>query len=445
MKNIIYILLSLTFTTTIAQDRNTFWVHGLGDDADFWSQQSTKAQRAYRIRTMVNGYDTDEGVQRYADRLRNDSRWMRGNQTIAIGHSLGGVAIRQANRDDNGLYGGMITLGSPLDGARLANEVINGRADRFVQQSIAILRRGPIASQSRSAWQKFMDTFRAVLSGNPRRIVSGLIRTFGSEKILEVLDEVSSGLRQGILDNFDPNNPTVRDLAENSDYMTRVRNFRSTQPKILAWGNENSPVHVRLLSSNLSGDGREDSKIILAYHLAGNTYKVNADGTKTSGFLWSRKRKRRKRREKEAWNAGADYIKRGWEIAWNELTDARYLVRYTTTRRVYVCNGRTGGPFSLTPVDEMDDCLTGLDYSYSCNCRWENRRVTRSRWVNTPSDGLIKRGSARGDLSRWGNTRTVELRGVNHLEMGVHSTVDRLFRDAFNGRHGRFFTTARRR
>ena len=70
--------------------------------------------------------------------------------------------------------------------------------------------------------------------------------------------------------------------------------------------------------------------------------------------------------------------------------------------------------------------------------------MTRQRWVNTPSDGLIKRGSARGDLSRWGNTEDVELRGVNHLEMSTHNRVGKLFRDAFDGEHGRFFITAKR-
>ena len=444
MKKIIYILLSLTFTTAIAQDRNTFWAHGLEDNSGFWTKHRTNAQRAYRIRTMANNYDTDEGVQGYADRLRNDSRYMRGNRTIAIGHSLGGVAIREANRDDNGLYGGMITLGSPLDGARIANEAIGGGVDRFVRQSIANLKRGPIASQSRSKWQKFTDTVSDFFSFNVKRFATGLIRTFGSAKIMEVLDEVSSGFRQEALGNFNPRNRTVRDLAENSTYMRGVRNFRSAQPKILAWGNEDSPVHMRLLASNLSSDGREDRKVILGYNLVRIIYKMTADGVKIK-WWYGRKKKRRKRREKEVWNSGADYLKRGWEIAWNQLIDSRYLERYTTTQRRYICDGGAGGPMQLIPNSNIGDCY-GRYNSYCNPCRWENRRVTRQRWVNTPSDGLIKRGSARGDLSKWGNTQTAELRGVNHLEMRTHERVGQLFRDAFEGRknYNQFFKTNRR-
>ena len=244
MKKIIYILLSLTFTTAIAQDRNTFWAHGLGDDKDFWNQQRTNANRDYRISTTANNYDTDEGVQGYADRLRGGSSTIRGNQTIAIGHSLGGVAIREANRDDNGLYGGMITLGSPLDGARIANEARSGGAKRFVEQSIAILSKGPNASEQRSAWQKFTDTVGDLLSWNGKRIASGAIRTFGSKRILEALDDMSSRFEREMLKSFDPDNVTVHDLSENSEYMREVRDFRSPQPKIIAWGSEDSPVHT---------------------------------------------------------------------------------------------------------------------------------------------------------------------------------------------------------
>ena len=156
--------------------------------------------------------------------------------------------------------------------------------------------------------------------------------------------------------------------------------------------------------------------------------------------MWRKSKKRRKRREKEAWNTGADYIKRGWEIAWNELIDARFLESYTTTVRQYKCIG-DAAPLRLVSADQID-----RHGGNGNNCIWVNTTVTKHRWVNTPSDGLIIRGSARGQQSRWGNTRTVELRGVNHAEMGTHERVDQLFRDAFERRnnHNQFFRTNRR-
>jgi len=105
MKKITYILLLSAFIKLSAQDRNVFWAHGLGDDANFSNRQYANAQRDSRIRSSGFTYRTDERIPKYADRLHTGSNSIRGNQTIAIGHSLGGVAIREANRDDNGLYG----------------------------------------------------------------------------------------------------------------------------------------------------------------------------------------------------------------------------------------------------------------------------------------------------------------------------------------------------
>ena len=109
MKTITYIFLLLAFTATSAQNRYVLWAHGINDDADFWDRQYIDAQRNYRIISYSKSHDTDKGVQQYANLLRASSAAIKGSQTIAVGHSMGGVAIRQVNKDDNSLYGGMIT------------------------------------------------------------------------------------------------------------------------------------------------------------------------------------------------------------------------------------------------------------------------------------------------------------------------------------------------
>ena len=445
MKKLMYYLsLAVIYSTLFAQstqpvkERNVLWVHGLGDNANFWNRQYVNAQRDYRIRSYSFTYPTNQGISHYADRIRARSNAIRGSRTIAVGHSMGGVAIREANMDDNGLYGGMITLGAPLDGARIANAVITGQASRFVQQSTAILSRGPIASRSRNFWQKLKETIGAAFRGHT---LSGVIRLFG-RPIANILEDLGGRFEQEIIDNFDPKNPSVRDLAENSTYMRGIRSFQSTQPKILAWGDEDSPVHARLLASNITLDNSRARHLLSAYNVIGNGYKIAADGIKVGGFLCFSRCKGRKRREKEAWNAGADYIKRGWEIAWNQLIGARYSETYTTTQRVYVCAGNN--PLQLVRFDQDDDeCLSG--FNNPCNvCGWASRQVTGRRWVNRPSDGLIKMSSQVGQLSSWGG-KQVRLPGVNHAEMGVHSQVDKLFRDAFGSDlHGDFFETRRR-
>ena len=479
MKKFILLFILSSCATLFAQDRKVLWAHGLGNNIHFWDQQRTNAQRNYRIRSSGSTHPTNEGVQKYADRLREDLNPIKGDRTIGVGHSLGAVALRQANKDDNSLFGGIIAVGAPLDGARLANAVISGEADRFVRQSVDNLKRGPIVSKSRGKWKKIKGLIaaainrevcrqlrkyrigrnivsRQVISREEKRIHSLLIR-LGVSFILEIIniENITDDMSRTMLDRFNPNDPSVRDLAENSSYLNSIRNFQSSQAKIIAWGNEDSPVHARLMASGITNDKIPNKAILFAYNELGNQYRITANGISTGwGFFCWRGCMRNARREKEAWHAGADYLKRGWEIAWNEMTGARHLEEYTTTQLTYVCDGGGISPFQMIPFYRQPGCSYGFYYnpffySYTpCNpCRWEYRTVTRHRWVNNPSDGMIKASSQKGEVTNWhgGERKFVELKGVNHMEMGVHEQSDKLFRDAFNGKHGKFFETAERR
>lgn len=353
---------------------------------------------------------------------------------------MGGVAIREADRDDAGLYGGMITFGSPLDGARIANEVIAGAPiDRFIENSIDQMRRGPIASATRSKWQVFTDGISDVLRGEG---LSFLIRTFASGPIVDVTENLTGGFDQAIRNNYDPNSPSVRDLAENSAYYNTIRNHASSKPKIFAWGEEQSPAHIRMFVSSITFDQNFDALLMTAYNQVANLYRSTGDGISTNWRIdcWKKCRDRR-RREKEAWYVGANYLERGWEIAWNQLTDARVLERYTTTIDVYKCDGAGSSPLEPTPIL---DPICDFDDDNCSNCYWTTETVTRTRWVNQPSDGLIKRSSQVGEASRWGG-EPARLDGANHLEMGVHPETNLLLRRAFNGgRYNRFFQTPSR-
>ena len=71
------------------------------------------------------------------------------------------------------------------------------------------------------------------------------------------------------------------------------------------------------------------------------------------------------------------------------------------------------------------------------------KTVTRTRWVNQPSDGLIKQSLQIGEVSRWGG-QAARLNGVNHLEMEVHPETNELLERAFGGGCNPFFTTSSR-
>lgn len=437
MKKLTLLLLVALPLCLSAQDRNVFWAHGLNSNGDFWNAEYARAQRDYKVRSSGFARPTEQGVQAYANLLRTDSSPIRGSRTIAIGHSMGGIALRQADRDDAGLYGGVITFGSALDGAHIANDVIAGTPiDRFVNSSVENLRRGPIATATRSKWQAFKDIVNNTLKGD---LKSELVRTFASGRLVEITADLTGGFNEAVRNNFNPNSQSVRDLAENSAYFNTIRNYSSSKPKIFAWGDENSPVHARMMVSSITLDNNFANLLITGYNQVAIAYRSAANGINTNGgvLCWKSCQDSR-RREKEAWIAGADYLERGWEVAWNQITGARFQETYTTTEQVYECDGTS----PLAPQPISGDC----DYNGDCdNCGWVSRRVTRTRWVNQPSDGLIRQSSQIGAISRWGG-QAARLPGANHLEMGVHPETNLLLNRAFRGNQGfdSFFTTSRR-
>ena len=437
MKKLFIVLFVALPLCLSAQDRNVFWAHGLNSTGDFWNTEYARAQRDFKVRSSGFAYRTDQGLPAYADLLRGGSASIRGSRTIAIGHSMGGIAIREADRDDPSLYGGMITFGSALDGARIANEVIAGTPiDRFVDNSVENMRRGPIATAARSKWRTFIDGVNSTLKGD---LLSELVRTLASGALLDITEDMTGGFNEAIRNNFAPDGPSVRDLAENSAYFNTIRTYSNSKPKIFAWGDENSPVQVRMMVSSITLDNNFANILITGYNQVAIAYRSTANGINTNGgvLCWKSCQDSR-RREKEAWIAGADYLERGWELAWNQLTGARFLETYTTTERVYECDGTS----PLEPQPISGDC----DYTGDCdNCGWVDKRVTRTRWVNQPSDGLIKQSSQTGAISRWGGV-PARLPGVNHMEMGVHPETHDLLVRAFTKGQGfnSFFETSRR-
>lgn len=132
------------------------------------------------------------------------------------------------------------------------------------------------------------------------------------------------------------------------------------------------------------------------------------------------------------------YLERVWDVAWNQLIDARVLETYTTTELVYDCNTLGVKPIE---IDEICEPKLGGDCG---DCGWVTQTVTRTRWVNQPSDGFIKRDSQIGRISKWGG-QAARLPGVNHLEMGIHPETNALLNRAFkNGAYYNFFQTTPR-
>jgi pimeloyl-ACP methyl ester carboxylesterase len=104
-----------------AQERPAVFVHGLGSSPGTWQGAADRLRGSLNISTYVPGVPWAEHFETQAGSLQAQLSMLPAN-TIAIGHSNGGIASRQwsAHRP----IGGVITVGSPQQGAPLVNNAL---------------------------------------------------------------------------------------------------------------------------------------------------------------------------------------------------------------------------------------------------------------------------------------------------------------------------------
>ncbi|MDD3489349.1 MAG: hypothetical protein PHR62_05625 [Paludibacter sp.] len=119
-------LFALVFN--ISAQNNYIWIHGLNGTIDSWSVY----QNAF---TPVNGvkvkYDSNTTITNIAENVwqSNDDRINK--NTILIGHSMGGLVARELERNHSASIKGIITLGTPNQGAHVAKELRFGGLNKL--------------------------------------------------------------------------------------------------------------------------------------------------------------------------------------------------------------------------------------------------------------------------------------------------------------------------
>lgn len=410
-----------------AQDRGAIWVHGLKDNNAQWNNWATtftgERRLATRNQIVNNGswqdYNSENGVATMANNVLAD--YVGNPQNIYFGHSMGGVVGRQIDVNNNGSFGGIITAGSPLDGARIANSARNNDGDWFVYDGIDRVTRGPI--------RQFGPISYNILNYS----VNGL-----AALLFPVFDVF--GLRNN-------SNVGVTDLAENSSYMNSgIRNSQTNTPKIHIWGNEDGQGFWRLISQAI-GNG-DDNQYVSVANTAGDVYEaamwVNiglaiASSWWTFGFgaIWYAY-------TAVGWSTGADWWRDASDRGWN------YLIGSGTPSTNTVCYdalNSQGFNNCMNSSCQGGACNGSNGYSIYLSCQQQNtyqQCYTYYSSVNGQSDAFIKVPSQQGFSSAWSNNAVkIEAQGVNHLEMKKHPRIREILNEAFDGQHGAFFNTPR--
>ncbi len=131
-------VLALLGTIFTAQSNNYIWLHGLNDDTSCWSiyQQaltpyiySSTAYNNYRF-----GYSSDRSIEKIASDMWTAKTGYFGSGTILIGHSMGGLIARELEYNHSGSIKGIITIGTPHQGAPVLRELSNGGANKLTRK-----------------------------------------------------------------------------------------------------------------------------------------------------------------------------------------------------------------------------------------------------------------------------------------------------------------------
>ena len=242
IKIVILFIALITISKSITAQRNVFWVHGNGSNGLAWNYLEDNLEGnnygvtgLYRLTTKSKlPYNTASGVSSFVSDFisQNPDNFFAvpsGNQpSIAICHSMGGLMFRHFDLVNPNKIGGIITVGTPLRGAKVANSFIDGSVKNYVDNASYQLNKA-----INDDYNVNQLPYVITALGNLKSKLSAF--SYGNFK-----DQISGFASP----------PTVVDLAENST----INNVdgghsASTTPKISIYGNEASPVFWRLVGS----------------------------------------------------------------------------------------------------------------------------------------------------------------------------------------------------
>jgi hypothetical protein len=399
-----WVTLSLPLKTN-GQDRNVIWLHGFNGQSTDWQDFNNQFNNTFKITGFQpRTYSSSLGIQAYATNITNLNSGRFTNNLITIGHSMGGVVARRMDLTGQANLGGLITVGSPLDGAGIASSVNFGFATAQIQNGVNQVSKGPIAS------------------------LLPIIRVFN----VDIIDVINSLTNNGLA--ITPSSfgqQTINDLQLGGGITNDMFANPTNLPKVSIYGNEESPVHWKVAAAGLKKSQGLDLDLENIASIAEDIYYTSYVVNNTVGvvaavvgfwnpFAWF---------AAAYWFWQADQWKQGYdwlcdsERIWNVLIGANIGFQQCFTYQAYICY-----------------------YPSNSSSCWQTRTSCFTSELNGQSDGFIPANSQTGVRSTsWLGVSQIEAFGVNHLEeIDVNNGVMQTkFAQIFDNQGTYFFTNRR--
>jgi hypothetical protein len=455
MKYIKFLLVIMALITTIDTSfcqRNIILTHGFGDNNTAWDVYQPFLRNA--LTTPANifrfGYNSNFGVQFGVNAVNNQIAF--NNQNIAIGQSMGGIVLRELDRQlPSQNYGGIITLGSPNRGGALLNALTAGTVQAELNDGC-----NHIVSALGSSL-----TAASVLNPNALFFLTGsTISLFRGKICSEIMNSVNASLPTANALQ------TVTDLSENSGIITTLNGSNTPTFKIGVFGVENSPVHMRVLSSLMNDPSQvalstppaidnSDQEFVDLFNTvndvvaSGEAFFITTSIVLSINAIW-------------CWPllypaalcAWAAYdlgALRRWlgqsESKWHATIGAGGFFEEMVNVRQFTCNSALDDAFDLyenrqITLSQLRLIQQRLNADPNC---FNIVQTPISFPINNESDGLFNAGTQRIPTDPNSTTHVVNLSvlGVNHREFFNHQNMTTRFTQIFGGTSGadRFFIT----
>ncbi len=406
---IIYIVCSISSTMAFCQDRNVSWLHGLGGSGIVWDDVEDEFDMVRKINTADNSpsYNSFNGITPPTTSLM--SILPTDMNSLVVGHSMGGIVARNIDIASSGnKMGGIITVGSPNNGAAIANSLINGDVGRATETACNSLFAGPTSE----------------IPG-----INIIINSIIPEVICEVMEHT---LVESLLES--QNNPSTTNLAVQSTQINSLNLGTSGIPLISIWGDERSPVHWRLVSSIETSNTDENKWVNTAEDFRSfynDIFLIHTSAAVVTGVLgfinpafWTKTISHSYRAFQ--WKRGANWFDRS-ESIWNGLIDCKGEIvtiqaEVLVPSETYNCACYYGGNYD----QEYEACLNYWisECEQDPNDCWVTISENIYIRVNDRSDGFICEDSQIGNLA----IESYRAEGDNHYQETYKnsSTFDQL-------------------
>ncbi|MDD4673230.1 MAG: hypothetical protein PHI03_09880 [Bacteroidales bacterium] len=499
MKQIIYIQLALLLAAPLkpmAQEstnkatnpnyRNVFWIHGLEGNAGSLITMSDYFEARYKINSYPLSYPSNRGIVFAANKI-NGFGFEEQEDDIVVAHSMGGLVSRQHQKQasTSKQFGGLITLGTPHQGAEFANSFDNGKLASFYNKTVTdgltgYSNMGSKVGNLSQYHENLLDVFElhdSYMSFRENLTIVNLIENltglnFGTvgemwdNTFFSILNSLGGDLlsaaavnllvdkiKEGVTASLEHTiclsasyifgsqdegySNSKDDLKPSSSIISSLNNTPLECPKIVIAGQADYPAGIRFLGSTLSNMMQSNAGIgdITDNNFLNITEAISVDSricaeryhtAYCNGSWWSLGlTNSRYATKRDAFNRQAAFWENGFEREYQNCLGSIYYTTETVTIEVYiwVSSGNNIIQEPSMPILDAPD-----PNAEPGNWQWVTQTYTYQVQHIHPNDGIVTLPSQLGLAGA--TTKTINQ--TNHEEMKKNKDVVRYLESQFN-------------